>query len=67
MRPILMILALLILVAIGLFYTGVLSWPGGNAPVQVNPVEVKTETRQINVQVPVVSTPAQQPPPANGQ
>ena len=56
LRTILLVLALVVLIAIGLFYMGVLSWPGGNQPVRVNPVEVKMETRQVNVQVPVVQT-----------
>ena len=56
LRTVLLVLALLVLIAIGLFYMGVLSWPGGSQPVQVNPVEVKMETRTVNMQVPVVST-----------
>ena len=56
LRTILLVLALIVLVVIGLFYMGVLSWPGGGQAVQVNPVEVKMETRTVNVQVPVVQT-----------
>ncbi len=74
LRTILMVLALVVLVAIGLFYMGILHWPGGGQPIQANPVEVKMETRQVNMQVPVVGTaeggaangaqPAPQPAPA---
>ena len=70
LRTVLLVLALLVLIAIGLFYMGVLSWPGGNQGVQVNPVEVKMETRTVNMQVPVVSTVNSAAPapaaPANG-
>ena len=61
-RAILLLLALLVLIVAALFYTGVLNWPGAGQAVQVNPVEVKMETRQVNVQVPVASVPEQ---PAN--
>jgi hypothetical protein len=57
-RAILLLLALLVLIVAALFYTGVLNWPGAGQPVTVNPVEVKMETRQVNVQVPVASVPA---------
>ena len=53
-RTLLMVLALVVLVVIGLFYMGILHWPGGGQPIQATPVEVKMETRQVNVQVPVV-------------
>ena len=56
MRTVLLALALIVLVLIGLFYMGVLSWGGGNQPIQANPVNVKMETRTVNVQVPVVQT-----------
>ncbi len=57
LRTILMVLALIVLIVIGLFYMGILHWPGGGQPIQANPVEVKMETRQVNMQVPVVATP----------
>jgi|GEM_PF-3874375 len=57
LRPLLMLLAVIVLIVIGLFYMGILHWPGGNQPIQANPVEVKMETRQVNMQVPVVATP----------
>ncbi len=60
-RAILFLVALIVLVGIGLVYMGVIHWPGGNQPVQVRPAEVRMETRQVNVQVPVVSTPGEQP------
>jgi len=62
LRTILLLLALLVLIGVGLVYMGILHWPGGNAPVEVRPAEVKMETRQVNVQVPVVTTPGEQPP-----
>ncbi len=55
-RTILMVLALVVLVVIGLFYMGILHWPGSGQPIQASPVEVKMETRQVNVQVPVVGS-----------
>jgi hypothetical protein len=61
LRAILMLLALIILIGIALVYMGILHWPGGGQPVQVRPAEVRMETRQVNVQVPVVSTPGDQP------
>jgi hypothetical protein len=76
-RTLLIVLALIVLVAAALFYMGVLNWPGAGQAVEVRPVEVKMETRQVNVQVPVVSTNSAQPAtpitppiqaqPANGQ
>jgi hypothetical protein len=56
LRTILMVLALVVLVVIGLFYMRILHWPGSGQPIQANPVEVKMETRQVNMQVPVVGT-----------
>ncbi|HEY0116589.1 MAG TPA: hypothetical protein VGB54_12805 [Allosphingosinicella sp.] len=66
LRTLLLVLALIVLLVAGLFYMGVLNWPGAGQPVEVRPVEVKMETRQVNVQVPVVSTNSAQPaaPPA---
>jgi len=60
-RAILVLLALVVLIVAALFYMGVLNWPGAGQPVQVNPVEVKMETRQVNVQVPVATTTPAQP------
>ena len=54
LRKLLLLLALLVLVAIALVYMGIIHWPGGST-VELRPVEVQMETRQVNVQVPVVS------------
>jgi hypothetical protein len=64
LRTILLVLAFIVLVAAALFYLGVLNWPGAGQPVEIRPVEVKMETRQVNVQVPVVSTNSAAPAPA---
>jgi len=61
LRAILMLLALIVLIGAGLVWMGIIHWPGAGAPVQVRPAEVRMETRQVNVQVPVVSTPGEQP------
>ena len=65
MRPILLILAFVVLIAAVLVWIGVINMSGTNGRVQVNPVEVKMETRNVQVQVPVVGA-AQPNPPANG-
>jgi len=62
LRAILMLLALIILIAIALVWMGVIHWPGAGQPVEVRPAEVRMETRQVNVQVPVVATPGDQAP-----
>jgi hypothetical protein len=67
LRTILMVLALIVLVLIGLFYTGILHWPGGNQPIQANPVELKVEPRDVSIPTPVITTPGAEqgaPPPA---
>ncbi len=52
LRTILVVLALIVLIVIGLFWTGVLSWPGMNQPVQVNPVKVEMKEKTITVPAP---------------
>ena len=67
LRTILMVLALIVLVLIGLFYTGILHWPGGNQPIQANPVELKLEQKNVTLPAPVITTgspPAAEPAPA---
>jgi hypothetical protein len=61
-----MVLALIVLIVIGLFYVGVLHWPGGDQPIQANPVEVKLEQTNVSLPAPVITTPANEPaaPPA---
>jgi len=69
LRTLLIVLALIVLVVIGLFYVGVLHWPGGNQPIQTNPVELKLEQKNVSLPAPVITTPASQPaaqPAANG-
>jgi hypothetical protein len=61
LRAILMLLALIVLIGVALVWMGIIHWPGGGQAVQVRPAEVRMETRQVNVQVPVVSTPGEQP------
>jgi hypothetical protein len=64
LRPILIMLALIVLVVIGLFYVGVLHWPGAGQPIQANPVDVKVEMQNVTMQVPtpsVTPTPEAQP------
>lgn len=69
LRPILVVLALIVLIVIGLFYMGVLHWPGAGQPIQANPVDVKVEMKNVTMQVPAPSvtpsegTPAAQPAP----
>lgn len=60
LRTILLILALVVLVGIGLVWTGVInlqSTPEGGVKASVNPVEVKLEQKNVSVPVPVVSVP----------
>jgi hypothetical protein len=58
-RTILLVLALVVLIAIGLVWMGVINLQptaDGGVRATVNPVEMTTETRTVNVQVPVVRT-----------
>jgi hypothetical protein len=65
LRPILVVLALIVLLTIGLFYMGVLHWPGGGQPIQANPVDVKVEMKNVTMQVPAPTvTPSEGAPPA---
>jgi hypothetical protein len=65
-RTILLVLALIVLIVIGLFWTGVLYWPGGNQPVQANPVKVEMKETTVNVVRPEISVQnGAQPAPAN--
>ena len=68
-RTILMVLALIVLVVIGLFYMGVLHWPGSGQPIQATPMEVRTEKRVVDVPVigPASNPNAAQPAPAPQQ
>jgi hypothetical protein len=71
LRPVFVVLALIVLIVIGLFYMGVLHWPGGNQPIQANPVDVKVEMKNVTMQVPapVVTpgAPAAEPPANSAQ
>lgn len=65
LRPIFLILALVVLVGIGLIWTGVInlqSTPEGGVKATVNPVEVKIEQTNVSLPLPVVRT----TPPGNG-
>ncbi len=61
MRLVLIILAFIVLLALILVWLGVITIPQSGGGVQVNPVEVKMETRNVQVQVPVVGTANPQP------
>jgi outer membrane biosynthesis protein TonB len=64
LRTLLVVLALVVLLVIGLFYVGVLHWPGAGQPIQANPVDVKVEMKNVTMQVPTPSvspTPEAQP------
>lgn len=63
LRKLLLLLAVLVLAAIALVWIGVVNWPGGSS-VEVRPVDVKLETRNVALPLPVVETPGQVP--ANG-
>ncbi len=52
LRKLLLLLALLVLVLMGLIYTGIIHWPGGSQ-VEVRPIDVSLEKRGVNLQVPV--------------
>ena len=61
LRKLLLLLALLVLVVIGLIYMGIIHWPGGSQ-VEVRPVDVSLENRDVNLQLPVpVIAPSGQP------
>ncbi len=72
MRIVLLVLALVVLVAIGLVWANVIDidWNGdARSPVgvQVNPVEVGTTTRNVQIETPTVTVRDSNPPPANVQ
>lgn len=76
LRKLLLLLALLIIVAIGLLWAGIVEWDGNRAEptVIINPVEVGTEQRQVQTptlrvdkssdQPQGAPAPATMPPPA---
>ena len=70
LRTILLVIALIVLIVIGLVWMGVINLQptaDGGVRATVNSVEVTTETRTVNVQVPVVRTVGENTAaPANG-
>jgi hypothetical protein len=71
LRKLLLLLALLVLAAIALVWLGIINWPGGTS-VEVRPIDVKVESRNVALPLPVVeprtgdASAAQSPPPAAG-
>ena len=78
LRKLLLLLAVLVLILIGLIYLGIINWSGGSE-VEVRPLDVSLENRDVNLQVPVPviapggqnaaqpMQPAQVPPPQPSQ
>jgi len=53
LRLLLMILALIVLLAVVLVWLGVINIPPGGTRVEVQPVNISVERRDVNVSVPV--------------
>jgi hypothetical protein len=62
LRLLLMILALIVLLAVVLVWLGVINIPAGGNRVEVQPVNVSLETRNVAVPVPVVQRPSEAAP-----
>ncbi len=58
LRLLLMILALIVLLAVVLVWLGVINIPPGGNRVEVQPVNISVEQRNVTVPVPVVERPA---------
>ena len=58
LRLLLMILALIVLLAVVLVWLGVINIPQGGNRIEVQPVNISVEQRNVTVPVPVVERPA---------
>ena len=59
LRILLMILALVVLLAVVLVWLGVINIPQGGNRIEVQPVNISVEQRNVTVPVPVVERPAE--------
>ena len=62
LRLLLMILALIVLLAVVLVWLGVINIPPGGNRVEVQPVNISVEQRNVTVPVPVVERPGEAVP-----
>lgn len=62
LRLLLMVLALIVLLAVVLVWLGVINIPPGGNRVEVQPVNVSLETRNVALPVPVVERPGEAAP-----
>ena len=62
LRLLLMILALIVLLAVVLVWLGVITIPPGGNRVEVQPVNVSLEQRNVTLPVPVVERPGEAAP-----
>ena len=62
LRLLLMILALIVLLAVVLVWLGVINIPQGGNRIEVQPVNISVEQRNVTVPVPVVERPGEAVP-----